>query len=276
MQKFTAHTLFVLFACLSLSLQSCISRLRRPEITGVVVDYDKKPIANCKVGEALTDKNGKFTLPEMRYNAFLLTEIFAMEAPPLMVFEPIEKEGYETDAISIFSSRGGGQSKGAKSVMDTIFLRKINQQFDITALLKNSEWQVGYTKNADTLLLIKNGFRDWCKTDKCDPFYNEYQGLTDNYYTGFKNLPEGMIRRLIDLKFGNEKSMVKVNRIRQYKSTFEGPNKEPDTLITKGTWQATNQTMQLNIAKMADISGSFKISDVDLYQMKLTRIKKPD
>lgn len=273
MQKFKRLTFFILPACLLLSLQSCISRLRRPEISGVIVDYDKKPIANCKVGEALTDQNGKFTLPEMRYNAFFLTEIFAMEAPPLMVYEPIEKTGFEKDVISIFSSRGGGQRKGAKSVMDTIFLRKINQQFDIPVLLKNSEWQLGYTKNADTLLLIKNGFRDWCKTDRCDPFYNEYQGLTDNYYTGAKNLPEGMIRRLIDLKFGDEKSPVKVNRIRQYMRTFEGPNKEPDTLITKGTWQATNQAMQLNIAKMADISGSFKISEVDLFQMKLTRVK---
>lgn len=273
MQKFGRLTFSILAACLLLSLQSCISRLRRPEISGVIVDYDKNPIANCKVGEALTDQNGKFTLPEMRYNAFLPTEIFAMEAPPLMVLEPIEKEGYEKDEISIFHSRGGGQPKGAKTVMDTIFLRKINQQFDIPALLKNSEWQLGYTKNADTLLLVKNGFKEWCKTDRCNPYYSEYQGLTDNYYTGAKNLPEGMIRRLIDLKFGNEKSEVKVNRICQYTSTFEGPNKEPDTLITKGTWQATNQTIQLNIAKITEISGNFKISDVDLYQMKLTRLK---
>lgn len=273
MQKFTARTFFVLFACLSLSMQSCISRLRRPEITGVIVDYDKKPVANCKVGEALTDKNGKFTLPEMRYNAFLLTEIFAMEAPPLMVFEPVEKEGFEKDAISIFHSRGGGQSKGAKSVMDTIFLRKINQQFDIPTLLKNSDWKLAFTKHADTIYLVKNGFREWCKTDRCSPFYGEYEGLVDNAYTGAKNLPEGMIRRMIDVRFDAEKSPFKINMICEYKSTFEGPNRPPDTLNTSGTWQATNQTMKLSIVKMAEISGSFKISDVDLFQMKLTRLK---
>jgi len=64
---------------IAISLQSCVSRLRRPEITGVIVDYDKNPIANCKVGEALTDKNGRFKLAEERYKAFLLTEIFAMD-----------------------------------------------------------------------------------------------------------------------------------------------------------------------------------------------------
>ena len=275
MQKFKAHFCFIwLIAFSTLSLQSCISRLRRPEITGVIVDYDKKPIANCKVGEALTDKNGRFKLAEKRYNAFLLTEIFAMEAPPLMVFEPVEKEGFEQDAVSMYSTRGGGQSKGAKYEIDTIFLRRANQTFDVSALLKNSDWKLAFTKQADTIYLVKNGFREWCKTDRCSPFYSEYEGLVDNAYTGAKNLPEGMIRRMIDVTFDAEKSPFKINMICEYKSTFDGPNRPPDTTNTKGNYQVLNNTkMIFDAGKIKQLTGKYNISDVDLYQMKLTKLK---
>jgi len=274
MQKYKSHLYLALLSCILLSFQSCISRLRRPEITGVIVDYDKKPIANCKVGEVLTDKNGTFKLPEERYNAFLLTELFAMEAPPLMVLEPVEKEGFEKDAVSIFHKWGGGQRKGAKYKVDTIFLRKINQTFDVSALLKNSSWKLGFTKHADTLYLVKDGFKDWCKTDRCSPFYSAYQALTDNYYTGAKNLPEGMIRRMIDLKFETEKSSLKLNMISEYLSTFEGPNRPPDTVNTKGSYQVlANEKMILNAGKIKQLSGSFNITDVDLFQMKLIKLK---
>lgn len=53
---------------MALSLSSCISRLSSPQITGIIVDYDKKPVIGCKVGEAVTDNDGKFFLPEKRYN----------------------------------------------------------------------------------------------------------------------------------------------------------------------------------------------------------------
>lgn len=265
----------LLFICILLSTQSCISRLRRPEITGVIVDYDKNPIANCKVGEVLTDKNGKFKLTEERYNAFFLTEMFAMEAPPLMVMEIVEKDGFVKDVVSMYSSRGGGLRKGAKANIDTIFLRKTNQTFDISALLKNSNWKLGFTKQADTIYLVKDGFKDWCKTDRCSPFYSEYEGLTDNYYTGNKNLPEGMIRRSIDLSFTDEKSPVKIVRVQQYISTFEGPNRPPDTTTTDGNYQTiSNQQMIFNAGKIKELTGKYNISDVDLYQMKLTKVKE--
>lgn len=274
MQKFKAHFFLIWLGCILLSFQSCISRLRRPEITGVIVDYDKNPVANCKVGEALTDKNGRFKLDEERYNAFLLTEIFAMEAPPLMVFEPVEKEGFEKDAISIFHKWGGGRRKGAKTTIDTIFLKKVNQAFDISALLKNSDWKLGFTKHADTIYLVKNGFKDWCKTDRCSPFYSEYAGLVDNAYTGAKNLPEGMIRRTIDIRFNTEKSPFKINMICEYNSTFDGPNRPADTTNTKGSYQVLNNTkMIFDAGKIKELTGKFNISDVDLYQMKLTKVK---
>lgn len=269
------RTLICLFlSFIAISLQSCVSRLRRPEITGVIVDYDKNPIANCKVGEALTDKNGRFKLAEERYNAFLLTEIFAMEAPPLMVFEPVEKEGFEKDAISIFHKWGGGRRKGAKTTIDTIFLKKINQAFDISALLKSSDWKLGFTKQADTIYLLKDGFIEWCKTDRCSPFYSEYQGLVDNAYTGAKNLPEGMIRRMIEVRFDAEKSPFKINMICEYNSTFDGPNRPADTTNTKGSYQVLNNTkMIFDAGKIKELTGKYNISEVDLYQMKLTKVK---
>jgi len=263
-----------LLACIMLSMQSCISRLRRPEITGVIVDYEKKPIANCRVGDVLTDKDGKFKLAEQRYHAFLLTELLVMEAPPLMVLEPIEKEGFEKDDISIYHKFGGGRSKGAKTNLDTIFLRKTNQAFDIAALLKNSSWKLGYTKQADTIYLIKDGFMEWCKTSRCNPIYQEYQSLVDNYYTGAKNLPEGMIRRMIDVHFETENSPLKINMICEYVSTFEGPNRPPDTVNTTGQYQILNNTeIILNTGKIKQLRGNYLISNVDLFQIKLTKAK---
>lgn len=255
-------------------LSSCISRLRRPEITGVIVDYDKKPIVNCKVGEVLTDMYGRFKLTEERYNTFFLAEMFVMEAPPLMVMEMIEKIGFEKDVISIHSSRGGGQRKGAKYKIDTVFLRKVNQTFDVSALLENSDWKLGFTKHADTIYLVKDGFREWCKTDRCSPFYSEYQALTDNYYSGDKNLPEGMIRRSIDINFDREKSPLKIEMICEYRSTFDGPNRPPDTTNTKGTFQVLNNAkMIFEAGEIKQISGKYNISEVDLFQMKLTKVK---
>lgn len=256
-----------------LSFQSCISRLRRPEITGVIVDYDKNPIANCKVGEALTDKNGKFRLDEQRYNAFFLTEMFAMEAPPLMVMEMVEKTDFQSDAISIFHKWGGGRRKGATYKIDTVFLRRINQTFNVSALLKNSDWKLGFTKYADTIYLVKDGFENWCKTDRCSPFYSEFQALTDNYIYGGKNLPEGMIRRTIDMRFSAEKSLFKLNMICEYRSTFEGPNRPADTTNTTGNFQVLDNTkMILDAGKVKQLTGKYNISDVDLYQMKLTKM----
>lgn len=199
--------------------------------------------------------------------------MMVMEAPPLMVVEPIEKNGFEKDAISMFSSRGGGEIKGAKYTIDTIFLKRINQQFDVYRLLNKRKWKLSFTKNADTIYLIKDGFQEWCKTERCSPFYEEYEVLTDNYHhTQVKNLPEGMIRRLIDVEFKSEKSAIQIQEIRQYESTFDGPNKEADTLSTTGSWELiNNNTIKFNINSMNLISGTFKLSEIDLYQLKLTK-----
>lgn len=275
MRKFKIRKAAFLLCLVSLSFGSCISRLSRPEITGTIVDYDKKPIKDCKVGETITDNDGHFTLPERRYNAFLLSEMMVMEAPPLFVFEPIEKEGFENDVISMSHPFGGGKPKGAKSPIDTIFLKKKNQQFDVTKMLNNSNWKLAYTKNADTIYMVKDGFDNWCKTDRCGGFLMDYKVLTDNYfYSSAMNLPEGMIKRFTDIKFSKTNSAIRVQQIRQYNSTFDGPNIPPDTLKTSGFWKLKRDSLiTFNIDKMKPISGDFKISDIDLYQLKLIKTK---
>lgn len=258
-----------------LGLSSCVSRLARPEISGVIVTYDKKPVVGCKVGEVITGNNGRFVLPEQRYHAFMLTEMLVMEAPPLMVHEPIEKDGFEKDAISLFSSHGGGQRKGAKYNIDTIFLKRNNQQFDVPELLNNSKWKLSYNKTADTIYLVKYGFREWSKTVRCSPFYREYEVLTDNQYgSKAKNLPEGMTKRFIDIEFKMQKSIIQIQEIDHYKHTFDGVNKMPDTLNTRGSWKLTADNMlRLDVNKMKSVSGKFELSEIDLYQLKLTRIE---
>lgn len=62
MRKAIRRITIIAVSLIVLSLSSCISRLSRPEITGNVVDYGKKPVVGCKVGEAITDKNGNYNL----------------------------------------------------------------------------------------------------------------------------------------------------------------------------------------------------------------------
>lgn len=120
--KFRNQLLF--FGAFVITFSSCISRLERPAISGVIVDENKKPIAGCRVGETTTDINGSFHLKEIRYNKFFIPEMFTLEAPPVMVSEIIDKKGYKKDTINIFQTFGGGQKKGAKLDLGMIILKK--------------------------------------------------------------------------------------------------------------------------------------------------------
>lgn len=273
--KVMRYLIAISFAAMLFS--SCISRLARPQITGFIVDYNKNPIVNWKVGEVITDKNGAFLLPEIRYNKFFLTEMFAMEAPPLMVNEPIIKEGFEQDAITMFSTWGGGQAKGAKSSVDTINLRKENQEFDIESMLKNSKWQISLNKFGDTVYMIKENFKELCKTEKCHIFYQKYESLTDNYLDTFgpKNLPDGIIRRQINLKI-NSDNTLNATLIQQY-GDKEGsrsnlPNKKNDTLSTTGIWKLIRKnSIEISTKNLPLINGQYKMDNVDLYQFTLIK-----
>ncbi|WP_222538177.1 hypothetical protein [Pedobacter polysacchareus] len=265
----------VLSLFLMVSFSSCVSRLSRPAISGVIVDYDKKPVADCQVGETRTDKNGIFHLTERRYNKFLLSEMMIMEAPPLNVMEPITKAGFESDAISWFNPRGGGQAKGAKYQIDTIFLKKTNQQFDINSMLANNTWNLSYTKNADTIYMLSPKFEDWCKTENCRAFYNNYEALTDNYYhSNRKNLKDGVIKRFIEVRFNGDHS-GQLQQIQHYNHTYEGPNKPSDTLHTNINWSFTKpDVIKFVMPKQAELSQPYKIVMVDLYQMMLIKSKE--
>ncbi len=273
MRKTKSGKLTIGLFLIILGLSSCVSRLSRPEISGVIVGYDNKPVAGCKIGEAVTGINGHFILREQRYQAFMLSEIMVMEAPPLMVHAPIEKDGFEKDAVSLWSPRGGGQSKGAKYNLDTIYLKRNDEQFDIPALLNNSKWRLSYNKTADTIYLVKYGFTAWCKTDRCGRFYSSYEALTDNQYADrVKNLPEGIIKRFIDIELESHKSVLKIQEIDHYARTSDEVIKKPDTLIAGGSWKlTTDNLLWFDIHNMKSISGKFKLSDIDLYQLRLIR-----
>ncbi|WP_293786097.1 hypothetical protein [uncultured Pedobacter sp.] len=148
----------ILFAVSITLFSSCISRLSRPAISGTILDYDSKPIAGCKVGETITDANGKFFLKEIRYNKFLLTELFTMEAPPLHFSENIKKEGYLSYNIEGFNRFGGGQSKGASITIDTVYLKRINEVIKPEDYIY-TKWKFSANKNLDTLYGINENFR---------------------------------------------------------------------------------------------------------------------
>ncbi|WDF65579.1 hypothetical protein [Flavobacterium sp. KACC 22763] len=113
----------VLLILVSFSLQSClVSRCERPQITGYIYDAETKlPIANCKVGEVLSQSNGYFSLKEKRYHQFTF---LGFEAPTLAVNEIVEKENYVSQNIQFMQPFGGGMKKGAFHNADTIYIKK--------------------------------------------------------------------------------------------------------------------------------------------------------
>jgi hypothetical protein len=256
---------------ISLSLSSCISRLSRPKITGIIVDYDRRPIADCQVGESKTAADGSFTLKELRYQKFLISEMMIMEAPPYWVNAPIQKAGYEPDEIVISSKFGGGQKKGATYPMDTIYLKKQGQTFDVPALLKGNQWSLSFTKSADTVYMMRKGFNTWCKTSRCASFYSAYDALRDNYYSNKRNLPEGMARREITLKFG-QADLAELQQIQAYRHRSEGPDKATDTLNTTLHWRITaDRNLVFKVEKIAVLSKSYHLAMVDLYSLMLIK-----
>ena len=104
----------------------CISRLSQPEIKGVVKSQDLIPLVEVLITNSresvLTDSKGNFLLPEHRYNAFLLKELFYMEAPPLNISLQFKKEGYQPCDYRYFSHYGGGARKGSSMNLGSILL----------------------------------------------------------------------------------------------------------------------------------------------------------
>lgn len=271
LKKIPLNIVLILF---TLSLPACVSRLARPEIRGIIMDYNRNPLFNCKVGETTTAKDGSFLLPERRYHKFLLSEMFIMEAPPLMVMERIEKEGFEPDEIYMFSRYGGGISKGAKHNIDTLFLKRVDQQFDIPALLKEKTWKLSATKNADTLYLIRSDFNSRCKTRKCQTFYDSYSALTDNYSlnTSPGNLPEAISRRYISLTFKANQTFD-YKQVQNYRTGHKSPlnNTGIDSLQGIGKWNIKeHNTLQFDLKEMS-IADQYRPAEIEDYKLMLIK-----
>jgi len=256
--------------CLSLIVSSCwVSRLGRPEITGVIVDYNKIPIQDCAVGETLTDSTGYFILPEKRYLEFV--PIIVMEAPPLYVREPIRKEGYVENEIHSFSSFGGSGRKGSKWNIDTIFLQKKEQKFNLPKMLEG-KWLFSSANNYDTLYFIKDSFIEKCKTRVCKDFYYRYSTYNEDYYnSGTKKLPQGIIRREWKIQLKNNNTF-QAQRIRAFDnaSVQYYLRKHPDTLVVNGKWQI-GEELQLQLkTSFSELDKTFKIDSLNMFYFKLS------
>ncbi|WP_375580437.1 hypothetical protein ABWH96_05210 [Marivirga tractuosa] len=184
------HLLF--YSLLSWSLSSCISRLERHSLSGVIVDINKKPIAHCTVGETKTDSAGHFFLPELRYNQFLLTEFLIHEAPPVMYTEDIIKTGYKAKTIAYFHQYGGGIKKGASRELDTIYIVKEKPLQSETKRLLQGTWKVRNSITNDSIFMVRENFAKYCKTRACERFeyipftkssYHEPEPSTNQFYT---------------------------------------------------------------------------------------------
>ena len=56
---------FFLGLLISLLVTSCVTQVLKPKLTGTIVDEQGKPLDSCLVGDAYTDKNGNYELPEI-------------------------------------------------------------------------------------------------------------------------------------------------------------------------------------------------------------------
>ena len=249
---------------------SCISRLGRPILNGVITDFNGNPIKDCSVGETSTDENGEFTLPEIRYNKFLLTEIFQMEAPPLFISETIVKENYEPKKIYAFSTFGGGGRKGSKWNLDTIHLKKVNTE---VLELRKSNWRVSANKSMDSIYFIRSNFMDICRTSKCQSFYYDYNQYADNYLSTRKkgNLGENIIRKFINVDFKPDKHLS-IEKIIQYgdKNGNWSSNKINDTIVTNGVWNTEKGNVSIE-SNFNELNGIYKVTEFDYEYMLMVK-----
>ena len=245
-----------------LFLSSCISRLGRPILQGVITDFNGIPIENCSVGESTTDEYGKFVLSEKRYNQFLFTEIFQMEAPSLRISEIISKEGYESKEIYAYNRYGGGGRKGSIWNLDTIRLKETNRK---GLNLNNSSWKISANKEMDSLYFIRSNFYSLCNTRKCKDFYGYYSQYSQNYprSSSKRNLPKGVIRKLIDINFQTEKNNS-IQKIIQYdnREASWSSRKRNDTITTNGTWNFNNEKNTFEF-DFDELNGVYEIAEFD-------------
>lgn len=265
-----------IFLVLFLLPFSCITRLSRPQLTGRVVDYQDKPIENCIVGETKTDHNGYFHLPAITRKVFFIPEIFYMEAPPLLVSETVQKQGYQQEQIEMFHRYGGGLSKNTNWQLGDIYLKKNNEKIDFPSYMVG-KWKMSLTQSYDTLYLIKEKISEHTYLIKNRDYYAGYERYSDNYlrHSGPNNLPKGIIRKEILLDVLEH--TINTKTIIQY-GDKEGknnvPQKENDTIINSGSWQYISPNNLQFDTNMEELNGVYEILKSDKLFLQLKKITK--
>ncbi|NRS90368.1 hypothetical protein HNQ02_003308 [Flavobacterium sp. 7E] len=239
---------------------SCTTKVARPQLTGVIVDEQGVPIDSCTVGETVTDKNGKYVLPEVTYNKFF--EILGGD--PVFIFELVIKKGYEERRLSAQSGRGGVRV-GSKWNMDTIRLRKINSDF--SAIKLNGIWIAGITKNLDTVYITKKdqeyieGKVDFI-SDKCDTYSRGY------YFLGIDNLPKNVFERHIEFDLTTE--ILKARRVLIYGDSTMTKKIKYDTIYSQGKWKQERKTFYFH-TNLPELNGTYKVVDFNYDSMQLVK-----
>ncbi|WP_025178452.1 hypothetical protein [Leptospira kirschneri] len=253
--------LFILH--ISILLLSCVSRLGRPELLGTIVDYDKNPVEGCAIGKTLTDKNGKFILPEIRYYEFF----FQLEAPPLYISEIIRKEGFYIKEIYSFNPRGGGEGEGSKWDLGDIYLKKMNASININKLLI-STWKVSTNKKIDTLYFVKSD--TVCNTRDCENFYSKYLQYTDNYFRP-NSLPEGILKKFITINFSSDGFFKAEKIVKYWNKNGSHDSKSSDTLNTIGKWLIDKELKIQLQSDFEELNGNFSLSELEYEFLELNR-----
>ncbi|WP_103866501.1 hypothetical protein [Aquimarina sp. I32.4] len=252
----------ILFSLLIVSvlITSCVSKVWRPKLIGIIVDEQGKPIDSCIVGETYTDKNGKFELLEKTTKEFF--SVFG--EPPIFISEQIRKNGYEPKQL-IARNRYGGVSKGTIWDMDTVRLRK--KITDFSRIKLKDYWLVSMTKKLDTVFMTKKEQEyDEAKIDFISRNCHTYSA--GYYYVGINNLPENVFERHIELDLTD--TILKIQKVLIYGDSITSEKTKYDTIYTQGTWKQEYKTLYFK-TDLPEINGTYKVFNFNHDSMELVK-----
>lgn len=243
----------------SLLIFSCTKKVLRPKLTGVIIDEKGAPVDSCNVGETMTDRHGRFELPEITEMGFVT--LFGRN--PIFIREDIIKRGYEKRFLTAKSGRGG-VSEGSAWDMDTIVLRKINKDF--ASIKLKDLWLAGMTKNNDTVFLTKKDKK--YDEGEIDVIASNCDTYSRGYYFGLDNLPKNVFERHIELDLRTD--ILKVKRVLIYGNTATSEKTKYDTIYTQGQWKQKDKTIFLH-STLSEINGNYNVVDFNHNSIKLVK-----
>lgn len=249
-------SLLILFILIT----SCVSKVWRPKLIGIIVDEQGKPIDSCIVGETYTDKNGKFKLSEKTTREFF--SVFGDS--PIFISEQIRKKGYEPKELIARSGRGG-VSKGSIWDMDTVRLRK--KILDFSRIKLKDYWLASMTKKLDTVFMTKKVIEyDETKIDVILRNYHTYS--KGYYYVGIDNLPENVFERHIELDLTD--TILKIQRVLIYGNSITNEKTKYDTIYLQGKWKQKDKTLYFQ-TDLPEINGTYKVVDFNYDSIELVK-----